>query len=853
MDLRALRRAPADPSQLSIRSFATPIGTRSRSAQRRTAPSGLTAGASGIQQQPVFSMGPGESRGVVCAVCASNDVSREVGLAFINVPIAEAVLTAVSDTQFYPKTIHKIQMMEAARILMPPSPPAPHSGLELRSHVEDELPGVPIVEMAKADWSESDGMQAIRTVAAKADLPALEFAIHDNYYAVCALSAAMKYIRDEFGLSFDQHSVRIRYQPPADAMMVSLPTIRSLELISNAHNSRSKDCLFGVLNHTVTPMGSRILRSNILQPSTRAAILNPRWDAVGELSRNDSLLTGVQKALDELKPLGDVEQLLTKLVILPKDGSVYEFEQAINNILKLKAFLTAHEISANLDIQRKLYEEFSGKVHDYVNNLEDELRVRVNLKYTDIRKFYMRLHAKDFGPRGPPAIFINRTRSKDHIECQTFKLVEYNERINQAVNGAVIESDEIIKGILSDIRPRVSMLFKYCESIALVDLLASFAKLVRTYNYVRPEIQKNVFSLVEARHPILDSRGLGKCIPNDYFITEESRFQIITGQNMSGKSTYIRAIAMLQIMAQIGCYVPAESARMPIVHNLFARVSTDDNLEANLSTFSVEMREMAYILRNVNNRSLVIVDELGRATSTRDGLAIATAISEALLQSDATVYFATHFADLARALANRIGVANRHLKTETQHPHGHAADVPITRMLYRVENGPGTETGYGIALAKAVGFPASFIARAETTAAELRSRAKANQTNKHELEEAKRRKLVTNLVRQLRLAQQSKADDDELWRYLQQIHDDFWTKMLGSSESAAAESSRIVAEPTSDPAEESAAKAGNESDDYAVKNPVQIDLCSDSDDGDDADSYGYADEDDLAMLVDEAE
>lgn len=364
--------------------------------------------------------------------------------------------------------------------------------------------------------------------------------------------------------------------------------------------------------------------------------------------------------MKKLKLLGDVEQLLTKLVILPKDGSIYESEQAINNILKLKSFLATipavfqsletatspllvdireccqpglanditeiltatidenasyatkplelrnqrvhtvkHQISASLDIQRKLYEDFSGKIHEYINELEDEIRVKITLKFTAARKFYLQVRACDFGPQGPPQVLINRNKVKGNFECQTLKLISYNERINQAVNGAMVESDGVIKDLLSEIRSRICTLFKYCEGIALVDMLSSFACLTRTCNYTRPVIHQNAYGLVAARHPILDSRGLDKCIPNDYFVTEESRFQIITGQNMSGKSTYIRSIAILQIMAQVGCYVPAESARFPLLYSLFARVSTDDVLEANLSTFSVEMREMAFILRLV--------------------------------------------------------------------------------------------------------------------------------------------------------------------------------------------------------------------------------------------------------------
>ncbi|CAK7274177.1 MutS protein msh4 [Sporothrix epigloea] len=827
-------------------------------------PSGFNSRPSGIEQRPPFSIGRGENRGVVCAVYASKSVDRSIGLTFINVPIAEAVLTTITDTQFYPQTIHKIQMMEASRILLQStSESAAHSGLAIRPHIEEELPGVPVLETAKANWSAEQGMQDLQRVAFKEDLPCLEFAATDNEHILCAFSAVrpargtfqskifannyvrvMTFLKTELSFDFDHHSVRIKYQPPADVMMISLPTIRSLELIQNAGSVDSRDCLYGLLKRTTTPMGSRILRSNILQPSTQTTILNPRYAAVGELARSDSLMLKVQAALQKLKPLGDIEQLLTKLVILPKDGSVYESEQSINHILKLKAFLAAipdvyeslsdarcyllkevchscrperadaivemisetidenaayatkplelrnqrvhtvkHEVSASLDIQRKLYEDFSSKIHDYVNELEDEIHAKIKLKYTAARRFYLQVQANDFGPGGPPLVLVNKTKVKSAIECQTLKLMGYNERINQAVNGAMIESDE---------------------------------------------------------------RGLNKCIPNDYFATEESRFQIITGQNMSGKSTYIRAIVMLQIMAQIGCYIPADSARLPVLHSLFARVSTDDSLELNLSTFSVEMREMAFILRNVNNKSLVIVDELGRATSTRDGLAIAAAVSEALLQSKATVFFVTHFADLAKGFANSIGVVNRHLQTITEYADGQL-EMPLMKMMYRVTEGAETEVSYGITLARAIGFPASFIAHAEEVAAELRAQAQETKREKRDIEEARRRKLVTNLIRQLQLAHESSAGDAELWQYLKQIHDDFWAQMLNSSDAGGGKENVDDAESGDEEAEgieteermtvSSREMSAVSEERYAVKKLDDADFFDEFLDQEDADSY----------------
>ena len=193
--------------------------------------------------------------------------------------------------------------------------------------------------------------------------------------------------------------------------------------------------------------------------------------------------------------------------------------------------------------------------------------------------------------------------------------------------------------------------------------LSAFAHLVTINDYVRPRIS-DTLGIKAARHPIREKIMQTKFVPNDVYATQQSRFQIITGCNMSGKSTFIRSVALLSIMAQTDCFVTGSNASFPILHNLFARVGMDDSIESNISTFAAEMREIAFILRNLERRSMAIVDELGRGTSTRDGLAIAIAIAEALVDSRALVWFATHFKDLATILSERNGVICLHLAVE---------------------------------------------------------------------------------------------------------------------------------------------------------------------------------------------
>lgn len=266
----------------------------------------------------------------------------------------------------------------------------------------------------------------------------------------------------------------------------------------------------------------------------------------------------------------------------------------------------------------------------------------------------------------------------------------------------------------------------------------------------------------------------GRYVPNDYYATEQYCFHVVTGCNMSGKSTYIRTVALLQIMAQIGSFVPAEYAAFPVIHNIFARVSLDDSIESSLSTFSVEMREMAFILRNVDGKSLAIVDELGRGTSTRDGLAIAIAMSEALIDKKASVWFATHFVDLARVLGERPGVLNLHLAAQSSKT---AAGLPHLKMLYKATAGTfGEEEHYGIHLARAIGLPPGFIERAEQVADSLRQTREENRQSSESRKLVVRRKLLLNLYAALLQARDS-GSDEALPGYLRRLQAEFMQRM----------------------------------------------------------------------------
>ncbi|RSL42649.1 hypothetical protein CEP53_012072 [Fusarium sp. AF-6] len=750
-------------------------------------------------------LGLSEAQSIICAVSEARSVTPSVGIAFVNVSIGEVVISQICDNQSYIRTIHTLHMAAPSRILFMSTACPPNKPSNLYSLVTDLLQESQIGTQDRSAWSESDGLEYISNLAFRDDIEPLKVATQGKFYALSSFAAAIKYIQQHFSISFVPHSLRIQYRPSEDTMMIDISAIQSLEIMQNLRNPKSKDSLFGLMNHTKTPMGARMLRSSILQPSTRAdKYITPRYDAIDELTTNEEMFLEIRKAL---KGFHDAEKILTKLIVVPKTKQIHMIEEQINHVLLLKSFLEAvselyialepatcnllvkvrdlcrpeltnrgldkirHIIEPDVAYMKSaldLWNQRTFAVKTGINGMLDVARQTYKEQTEEIHKHLDHLIAADFEDRPLPEEFINVMRKKDKIECQTLALIKLNVRIADAANEVVVRSDKVVQDLISDLHQEVPHLFKLCESIALVDMVSSFGQLATTRDYVRPEIGA-AMALHGARHPVLDKTMDDGFVPNDYFASESYAFHVVTGCNMSGKSTYIRAVALLQIMAQIGSFVPAKFASFSIVHNIFARVSLDDNIESNLSTFSVEMREMAFILRNIDDKSIAVIDELGRATSNRDGLSIAIAMSEALIQSKASVWFATHFTDLTRALADRPGVLNLHLAATTSTT---ADGLPHITMLYKATAGAVGNEHYGINLARAIGLPQGFINKAEEVAKDLRSKREANKRSSESSRLLKRRNMILNLWAALKQARDS-GTEEGLPRHLQHLQAEF--------------------------------------------------------------------------------
>lgn len=802
-----------------------------------------------------------ESQKIICAVSESRGIAPTVGLAFVNLDTGEAILSQICDSQTYVRTIHKLAVFAPSQILLVDTSAQQES--KLFSIIEENLVDLnsSIMLLGRQYWAEIAGLEYIQQLAFIQDVESIKISLSGNYFAVCCFAAVspnlviahactnptqvIKYVDLSLAKTFPIHSLRIKYEASEGSMMIDLSTIRSLELNQNLQNPKSKDCLFGLLDDTLTPMGSRLLRSNILQPLTDPSTLNTRYDALQELTTNEEVFFGIRAAL---KSFLDVDKMLTSLIVIPTQITLQYVEQSINNVLMLKQFVKSvkpvfealagarslmlkeiqslcapegiqpildlidnvingdigyaakpielryqrtYAIKAGLngllDVARQTYKEGSDDIVSYIESLAEELHLPLNIAYDNSRQYYIRVLAEEVDEQTLlNNDFVNVIRNKKNHECQTLDLMKRNQRIVDSHTEVLLMSDRTTQDLIGEVREHMSVLFKISEGIAMLDMLGSFAQLVTVQEYVRPRITETL-AIQAGRHPIKEKIQSTRYIPNDVYATQQSRFQIITGCNMSGKSTYIRSIALMCVMAQIGSFVPAQFASFTIIKQLFARISIDDSIEANVSTFASEMRETAFILSNIDRDSLVIIDELGRGTSTRDGLAIALAIAEALVNSRALVWFATHFRDLAHIMSERNGVVNKHLSSDM-------SGVDTMTMLYKVADGVVVQEHYGLQLAKVLPFPPGVIEDATYVANKLRERLERHKKSSMTVIHARRRKVVLSVKEQLLHAHQGNMEDEVLRKWLRGLQREFVMRMVAIDQEAKEAMSDIDAE-----------------------------------------------------------
>lgn len=526
-----------------------------------------------------------------------------------------------------------------------------------------------------------------------------------------------------------------------DYLILDNVAASTLELVTS--NNGVENSLFYVLNKTATPMGARFLKNTLLRPLRNIYNINKRFKTIEYLIANPSFLDTVSGLLSNIF---DIERITSRLISLratPKD--LIWLKLSLESLPELKAMLLSvpeifddyklegFEDLYNL-IDKAIIDEppvnikEGGIIKSGYNSHIDELRdIKVTGKskiaemeeaekkktginqlkigYNKVFGYYFevsRLNASKM-----PAYF---ERKQTLANSERFVTEELRELENKILNAEEKLAD-IEYAMFSDIRKYASeqadSLRKLAKIISELDLVISFAHVSMDNNYVMPKIvEKGNINIVNGRHAVVERKSKSPFVPNDYYLdNDENRLLIITGPNMSGKSTYLRSCALIAVMAHCGCFVPADMAEIPLLDRIFTRVGASDNLSRGESTFMVEMVETANILQNATRSSLIILDEIGRGTSTFDGISIAWAVAEYILNHiGAKTLFATHYFELTE-----IGEKGKGAKNYTVSVEEWNNEVIFLRKVVK-----GTaDKSYGIYVGKMAGLPSEVIARAE--------------------------------------------------------------------------------------------------------------------------------------------
>ena len=578
--------------------------------------------------------------------------------------------------------------------------------------------------------------------------------LDDHPYAACAAGALMKYL-GETQKNDLEHITTLRYEQSGDTMLLDPNTRRNLELTESIRWKGRKGTLLNLLDRTSTAMGGRLLRSWVEQPLIRIEEINERLDAVAELVGNRVL--GMTLS-EELEGVYDMERLLTKVAYrnlnardclaltaslkrIPgilnllrdvESGALQQIRRELDPLPELTALLDAAihpDAPAVITEGGIIRDGYSPMLDDYrsaqtngkqwILELEakerEETGIRnLRIQYNRVFGYYIEV-TKSFLSQVPER-YIRKQTLTGAERYMTPELKEMEQKIIGAQEQSVRLELQIFGEIREKIAAEIQRIQMTANALKKLDVYQSLSRTASENRYVRPEMAEDgVISITEGRHPVVEqSLGESGFVPNDtYLDLDENRMMIITGPNMAGKSTYMRQVALICLMAQIGSFVPAKEAHLPVHDRIFTRVGASDDLASGQSTFMVEMSETAYILRNATKNSLIILDEIGRGTSTFDGLAIAWAVVEYICDKEkigARTLFATHYHELSELEGHMAGIRNYCISVKE-----HGEDVIFMRKIIR----GGADKSFGVHVARLAGVPHPVIVRAHEIQARL--------------------------------------------------------------------------------------------------------------------------------------
>ena len=570
--------------------------------------------------------------------------------------------------------------------------------------------------------------------------------LQEKTLAVASINALIQYIEETQKTNLD-HINKIIYYKISRYMSLDINARRNLEITEKMRDKSKKGTLLWVLDKTSTSMGGRLLRRWLNDPLLEVKEIQERLDAVKELKEN-IMLRG--DATETLKKVYDIERLAGKMTYGNANArDMITLKNSLQKLPDLKNVLSQctspklKELYEELDELKDIYELIDKSIiedppmtvkdggiikmgfdpeidklktattdgKNWIIKLEAEEKAKTGIKtlkigYNKVFGYYFEV-SKSFVSQVPDRFIRKQTLTTgERYITEELKTLE-NQILGAEEKVVNLEYNEFVK-IREEIAKNIKRLQQSAKVVSTLDVLSSFAQVAEDMNYCMPTVSNNgKITIKEGRHPVIEKMlGVGNFVPNDTILDkDENRLAVITGPNMAGKSTYMRQVALITLMAQIGSFVPASYAKIGIVDKIFTRVGASDDLSMGQSTFMVEMMEVATILKEATENSLIILDEIGRGTSTYDGLSIAWAVVEHITDKTkcgAKTLFATHYHELTE-LENKLeGVKNYSIAVKEK-----GEDIIFLRKIVK----GGTDESYGIHVAKLAGVPKTVVKR----------------------------------------------------------------------------------------------------------------------------------------------
>ena len=682
-----------------------------------------------------------ESRNNYLAVIYATADHKQYGLCFCDCSTGEIHLTQLEGSDLALRVSNELGRFSPSEILV--NRAASQDG-SLREFVERRMN----VHMEiRSDDEFSLDMAQERTLRQFKAVSLSALDVEDKPAAVCAFGCAIQYLQSTQMTGLERMN-KLDVYSDAQYMKLDITARRNLELLETMRSQEKRGSLLGVLDNTKTAMGKRLLRSWIEQPLVQIAPITRRLSAVEELVKSSLLRSDLQELLTEIY---DLERIMTRVVYGSANArelrSLYQTLSFMPNIRQTLSTVNSKELCAICDaidpledicalIAAAIVDEppftvrEGGMIRNGYNAELDELQSIM----TDGKGILTRIEAEEKEKTGIKTLKVGYNRvfgyyieisrlyseqvPEHYIRKQTLanaeryitqELKELEARVLGAKDRAVALEYQLFTQVREAVAAQLVRIQSTAEALAKLDVLTSLASVAVRYNYCRPEVDlSGRISIIGGRHPVVESLSDTPFVPNDTHLdNSENRVALITGPNMAGKSTYMRQTALITLMAQIGSFVPAQSATIGVVDSIFTRVGASDDLAAGQSTFMVEMSEVASILKNATSKSLIVFDEIGRGTSTFDGMSIARAVLEYVANPKfigAKTLFATHYHELTSIEEEDPCIKNYNIAVKKR-----GDDITFLRRIVR---GPADDS-YGIEVAKLAGINDRVVRRAK--------------------------------------------------------------------------------------------------------------------------------------------